>query len=86
MTTKTQPTLTDVRELADDLIRALSEHPGDDRAVCEVLNAWHEQHDTHTLALVCMAAMRTVFSECLIPHPARVPADGLTLATPEATA
>ena len=87
MTNKTSalPSIEHIETLADDLIRALAQHPGDDDAVRSVLTRWHDTIDTRDLSLVCMAAMRTVFSECLIPHPDRVPPDGLTLRTPEAT-
>ena len=87
MTNKTRalPSIDHVETLADDLINVLAKHPGDDDAICDTLNHWHSTLDTRDFSLVCMAVVRTVFGECLIPHPDRVPPDGLTLHTPEAT-
>lgn len=82
---KPLPPIEHVEALADDLIRALAQHPGDAEAVCSTLLRWHDLLDTNDLSLVCMAAIRTVFAECLIPHPDRIPADGLTLAPPVPT-
>lgn len=83
MTTKTAPAPTmpidRARDLADDLIRELSKHPGDDEAVCEVLRHWLDVLGAQSLSIVCMAAMRATFGECLTPHPAAVPANGLTI-------
>lgn len=65
--------------LADDLVAELATHPGDDDAVCAVMLRWLEVLDAQQLAQVSLAAMRTTFGRCLVPHPDRVPIDALTI-------
>lgn len=68
MTTTSLPPLSHVHALADDLIRALAEHPGDDDAVRGILLRWLDQLGSRDLGLVCMAAVRATFGDCLTPH------------------
>jgi hypothetical protein len=81
MTTTKTLTIDEARDLADDLIRQLSRHPGDDPAVCEVLRHWLDVHGVQGLSLVAMAAMRITFGECLTTHPEAIPSDALTIDT-----
>jgi hypothetical protein len=51
--------------LADDLIRALAEHIGDRKETSRLMLRWADTLGAANLGRVSMAAMRTVFAECL---------------------
>lgn len=71
--------------LADDLIRSLTPHAGDDAAVSEVLGRWLDELDSSVL-LVCAAAMRRIFADCLTHTTLdQVPPGALALTAPERT-
>lgn len=56
-------------ELACDLIRALTPLSGDRDAVNTALNHWLDALDAGDLSLVCIAAVQTIFADCLTPTP-----------------
>lgn len=79
-TTKTPMRIDHGLELAGDLIRALTPLSGDREAVNAELNHWLTVLDADDLSLVCTAAVRTIFADCLTPTPIdQLPADRLAL-------
>lgn len=73
----------DALELADDLIRELTKHIGDTDQLEAVFSRWLDVLDVPRFNLVCLAALRTTFLECLRVVPAgEWPADGVTLTVP----
>ena len=67
-------------ELAGDLIRALTPLSGDKDAIDGELNKWVDVLGPRDLALVCIAAVHTVFVDCLTLTPLeQLPADRLAL-------
>lgn len=71
------------RELAGDLIRALAPVVGDPEAVNDVMRRWVDVLGARDFGLVCMAAMQTTYTDCLIPTPLdEIPANRLALVTP----
>ena len=78
-TTQTRPPLTvdQARELGDDLIRQLAEHIGDPDALNDVFRHWVGVLDADRFAMVCMVALQSTFTDCLVPIPlADLPAIG----------
>lgn len=68
------PTLTldDARDLARDLANELAETPSNPQAVSATLNAWADAYPVGDFAVLCMAALRFTYAECL-HEPAKLP-------------
>lgn len=68
MTSNTAPALFNPEqalEFADDLIRQLAANIDDPGAVADTLGHWAEVLEGNNFARVCIAAVRTVFLDCL---------------------
>ena len=79
MTNPEPLTVAQAMELAGDLVRQLTEHAGDEAAVCALMLRWLDVLGAQPLASVALAAIRTTFAHCLIPYPDSVPPGGLTI-------
>ena len=60
-------TVAHVLDLGDDLIRALAPSHGSGDDLDRVLRSWHHIYGSRALGLICAAALRTVFADCLTP-------------------
>ena len=77
-------TLAQTRLLAADLVTQLSTTPGDSAAVTATLMRWTDTLDPPQMALICMAAVRLTFADCLSRVPVdQIPAGALTLTAPK---
>lgn len=65
MKTSNALTVDHATALADDLIRALAEHIGDQAAIDTLMRHWADTIGASNLGRVSLAAARTLFADCL---------------------
>lgn len=56
-------------DLADDLLRQLAEHIGQTDKLSQVFTRWLDVLGHEGFSRVCMAALRTTFTDCLTMTP-----------------
>jgi hypothetical protein len=76
-------TIDHARDLAAQLVRALSPLSGDHDAVNAEMSRWLDVLDFRDLSVVCIAAVHLIFTDCLTPTPLHeLPPDRLALLAP----
>lgn len=61
--------------LARDLVRQLAQHVSDSDGVAATMRRWQQQMDRAQFGVICMAAIRICFRDCMSEVPAEdVPA------------
>lgn len=70
------------QDLADDLIRELALHVGDEKNLDATFLRWIDVLGVNNMLLVCMAGMRATFVDCLtVTEPRDWPARGTAFTT-----